>query len=169
MVKSKEGQEEVLPSSFSRWETEAQGREGGAGKKGKMQLICSRPPRKTDAEWEHESTFLTPPPFPPLHIQGLHLRAAWEFIRVNAIVCGGYQEEPTSSQMYKGRTICSSWINPAEKGRVYKWVFVSCSLGSRNETKLEKETSARTTVKNHKWTLPDQQQLLKKWGKKEVA
>lgn len=89
-----------LPSSFFRWETEAQGREGGAGKKGKMQLICSRPPRKTDAEWEHESTFLTPPPFPPLHIQGLHLRAAWEFIRVNSIVCGGYQEEPTSSQMY---------------------------------------------------------------------
>jgi len=36
MVKLKEWQEQVLRTSFYRWETEAQGRKGGAGKKGKM-------------------------------------------------------------------------------------------------------------------------------------
>lgn len=89
--------------SFHRWETEAQGRKGGAGKKGKMWYVQGHPGRLLQSEKMNPHFSLHPPSLLSAYKVSI-LRAAWEFIWVNAIVYSGYQEKPTSSQVQKGST-----------------------------------------------------------------
>lgn len=73
------------------------------------------------------------------------LRAAAEFLWSVLL-------SPRGAHIFTGaggsKSTCSSWIHPAERGQVYKWVHTSCSLGSRRQS--WQESSVRTTPKSHR-------------------
>lgn len=88
-------------------------------------------------------------PVPLLSAHSLHSQSRSR-VSMGQCYCGWWS--PRGVHVFTGaggsKSTCSSWIHPAERGPVYKWVHTSCSLGSRRQS--WQESSLRTTPKSHR-------------------